>query len=119
MCACCVSCSVDACGQRACVPVFGTGLNVQAATMAGHTVHDDWRALLVDVSRRVLPEPTSIDDLPRDHLALWESLLRLWAKATRTYPFQAENALQRVICEGLRAREATRTTEPGVIARAR
>jgi len=109
MCACCVSCSVDACGQRACVPVFGTG----------HTVHDDWRALLVDVSLRVLPEPTSIDDLPRDHLALWESLLRLWAKATRTYPFQAENALQRVICEGLRAREATRTTEPGVIARAR
>lgn len=96
----------DADGQRSCIPVFGTGLNMQAATMAGYPRKDDWRELLVKIGVRVLPPGGSIDSLPRDHLALWEALLCLWAKKTRRYPFQAENELQRFICEELRAQEA-------------
>jgi hypothetical protein len=95
----------DAGDQRSCIPVFGTGLNMQAATMAGHPRKDDWQELLVRVGAQVLPPGTSIDSLPNDHLALWEALLCRWAKKHNRYPFQAENELQGLICEGLRAEE--------------
>jgi hypothetical protein len=95
----------DADGQRSCIPIFGTGLNMQAALMAGNPRKDDWRELLVKIARQVLPPKRSIDSLPRDHLALWEALLCFWAKKKNQYPFQAENELQRLICEDLRAEE--------------
>jgi hypothetical protein len=96
----------DADGQRSCIPVFGTGLNIQAATLAGYPHKDDWRELLAKIGARVLPPGRSIDSLPRDQLALWETLLCLWAKKIARYPFKAENELQHLICEELRAQEA-------------
>ena len=96
----------DADGLRSCIPVFGTGLNIQAATLAGYPHKDDWRELLMKIGARVLPADRTIDSLPRDHLALWEALLCLWAKKTARYPFKAENDLQQFICEELRAQEA-------------
>jgi hypothetical protein len=92
-------------GQRVCVPVFGTGLNIQAATVAGYAHRDDWSELLAKIGRHVLKDARALDDLPRTHLALWESLLCLWARQTSTYPFQAENVLQQLICRELRAQE--------------
>jgi hypothetical protein len=96
----------DADGRLSCIPVFGTGLNMQAATMAGSPKKDDWRELLVKIGARVLPPGQSIDSLPRDNLSLWEALLCLWAKKSGRFPFQAENELQGFICEELRAHEA-------------
>jgi hypothetical protein len=96
----------DSKGQRRCVPVFGTGLNIQAATIAGYPDKDDWHELLVKVSREVLPAKESLDSLPHTHLALWESLLCRWAKANSNFPFQAENGLQNFVCKELRRQEA-------------
>jgi hypothetical protein len=97
--------ATDADGRRSCIPVFGTGLNIQAATLAGYPHKDDWRALLAKIAGQVLPSGRSMDSLPSDHLALWETLLCHWAKKSAVYPFQAENELQRLICEELRAQE--------------
>lgn len=95
----------DRYGQLDCIPVFGTGLNIQAASVAGYPHKDDWYELLAKISDRVLPATRSIKSLPRTHLSLWESLLCLWAKKTHSYPFKAENKLQRFICEDLRTQE--------------
>ena len=93
-------------GQRTCIPVFGTGLNIQAATMAGYPNKDDWYGLLAKIALEVLPRGQSIETLPRTNLALWEALLCRSAKKTACYPFQAENKLQHSICEKLRMQEA-------------
>jgi hypothetical protein len=92
-------------GRRMCIPVFGTGLNIQAATMAGFPNKDDWYALLAEIALDVLPRGQTIETLPRTNLALWEALLCQKAKKTRCYPFQGENALQLLICEKLRMKE--------------
>ena len=95
----------DASGQRGCIPVFGTGLNIQAATLAGYPHKDDWWELLVKISRLVLPPNSSIETLPRTNLALDDSLLCRWARREEIYPFKAEDELQRFICEELRMQE--------------
>jgi hypothetical protein len=50
------------------MPVFGTGLNIQATTIAAYRQEADWRELLVKVSREVLLRRQSLDLLPRTHL---------------------------------------------------
>jgi hypothetical protein len=92
-------------GYRSCVPVFGTGLNIQAATLAGYRHKDDWNDLLVKVGRQVLPKKKTLKELPTTHLALWEALVCRWAKQKYSYPFEAERELQKLICEELRRQE--------------
>jgi len=95
----------DADGVRQCIPIVGTGLNIQAATLAGYPHRDDWRELLKRIGDRVLPKGMSIDSLPRAPLSLWETLVCRWARAEDVYPFAAENALQVLIGSELRRQE--------------
>lgn len=95
----------DANGVRQCIPVFGTGINIQAAHVAGYPHRDDWRQLLTRIGEQVLPKGTSIDSLPRAPLSLWETLVCRWARAKNVFPFEAENALQVLIGDELRRQE--------------
>ncbi len=88
---------------RACVPVIGAGVNIQAALQDGARNTNDWDGLLNRVSEEV-----GIDGpLPPTPLAKWETLLRRWSLHKRVEPFKAEEQLQAFVCRELRAHETT------------
>jgi hypothetical protein len=93
-------------GCRTCVPILGSGLNLQAVRMEGRR-EDDWAGLLTRIARELDISPDEIDRLPRPQLFRWESMLRLWARVKRIEPYQAEAQLQKLTCEYLRSLEAT------------
>lgn len=92
-------------GTRACVPVFGTGLNIQAATMAGHSDVDDWAQLLENIGARIGLSREALARFPTNHLALWEAMLCKWARHNEVFASEAERLLQKYVCELLRERE--------------
>lgn len=92
-------------GLRTCVPILGSGLNLQAAKLEG-SHEDDWDGLLARIARELSLSPSSLDRLPRPHLFRWESMLRLWARVKHVEPFQAEVELQKLTCDYLRSLEA-------------
>jgi hypothetical protein len=92
-------------GARSCVPVFGTGLNIQAAAGEGLRRWDDWADLLAKIGARIGITGNDLTRLPRGHLALWEALLRAWAGHMGVYPYQAEAQLQTFVCDELREQE--------------
>jgi hypothetical protein len=97
---------LDKNGIRASVPVFGSGLNIQAANIQGQT-EDDWSGLLARIAATIGLSEKLLEDLPLSNLARWESLLRLWARTKRIEPYQAEAQLQKLACEHLRTCEQT------------
>jgi hypothetical protein len=94
----------DRTGFRRCVPVVGSGVNLQAAQMDG-AAEDDWAGLLQRIARELGLAPRVVDTLPRPHLFRWESMLHLWARIKRVQAFQAEADLQNLTCEYLRSLE--------------
>jgi hypothetical protein len=93
-------------GIRASVPVFGSGLNIQAANIQGQT-EDDWSGLLARIAAAIGLSERVLEGLPLSNLARWESLLRLWARTKCVEPYKAENQLQKLACEHLRNCEQT------------
>jgi len=91
--------------MRRCVPVFGTGLNLQAAAMEGYPHRDDWATLLLKIGERIGMSRADVAKLPRAPLALWERMLCGWATHLKVYPYQAERDLQAMVCELLRQQE--------------
>ena len=92
-------------GTRCCLPVFGTGLNIQACMLEGGAVADDWAALLEHVASETKMPKRQVAELPKSPLALWEQLLARWARNRKVYAYEAEKQLQRIVCETLRKRE--------------
>lgn len=92
-------------GTRACVPVFGTGLNLQAATMEGYKDRDDWWRLLVKIGQRVNISEQQLQTYSTSNLALWETMLCNWAETMEVYPYKAEGQLQTFVCEELKRQE--------------
>jgi hypothetical protein len=92
-------------GHRTCVPILGSGLNLQAVRLEGSR-EDDWAGLLARIARELGLSPRSLDRLPRPHLFRWESMLRLWARVKKIEPFEAELELQKLTCNYLRSLEA-------------
>src|SRR5215813_7966314 len=70
----------DASGIRNCVPVFGTGLNLQAATMEGYKNRDDWWRLLIKIGERIDISEQQLQTYSNSNLALWETMLCNWAE---------------------------------------
>ncbi len=92
-------------GLRACVPVFGTGLNLQAATMEGYKDRDDWWRLLVKIGQRINISEKQLQTYSSSNLALWETMLCNWAERMDVYPYKAEGQLQTFVCEELKRQE--------------
>jgi len=92
-------------GTRVCVPVFGTGLNLQAATMEGYKNRDDWWGLLVKIGKRINISEEQLQTYSTSNLALWETMLCNWAEKMDVYPYQAEGQLQKFVCEELKKQE--------------
>jgi hypothetical protein len=92
-------------GALSCVPVFGTGLNIQAAATEGLSRWDDWADLLTKIGARIGISRNDLGRLPSGHLARWEALLCTWAGRMGTYAYQAEADLQKFVCEDLRQQE--------------
>jgi hypothetical protein len=86
---------------RTCVPILGSGVNIQAAMQEGAKNRDDWSGLL----RKVARETGAPRTLPSTPLAKWESLLRRWAAHKNVEPYEAEEKLQTFVCDELRAQE--------------
>jgi hypothetical protein len=99
-----VALRVDKDGCRTIVPVFGSGLNIQAANVQNQT-EDDWSGLLLRIAVKMRLSQNLVDSLPGSNLGRWESLLRMWARINQIEPYQAENQLQRFACESLREAE--------------
>jgi hypothetical protein len=93
-------------GARDCIPVLGSGVNIQAACMEGHPAPDDWAALLQRILKDIGVSDGAAGALPGSNLARWESMLRLWARHKRCDPFKAEQELQQFVCEHLRGYES-------------
>jgi hypothetical protein len=91
-------------GTRACVPVFGSGINIQAAKIEGRR-EDDWSGLLSRIAEAIGVSEKRIESLPSSNLARWESMLRLWARTKNIEPYKAEAQLQKLACEHLRTCE--------------
>jgi transposase-like protein len=89
-------------GDRTCVPVMGSGINIQAANMEGFGARDDWQALLGKVAESI---GMSKRKLPTAPLSLWEALLCRWGERRRVFPFEAERELQNFVCQELRKQE--------------
>jgi len=92
-------------GFRACIPIIGTGLNLQASKLTGNR-EDDWAGLLERIACGLNLSPGSLNALPKANLFRWESMLRLWARVKRVEPFEAEDQLQKLACAYLRSLEA-------------
>jgi hypothetical protein len=92
-------------GVRTCVPVFGTGLNLQAATVEGYKDRDDWWQLLVKIGKRINISEKELQAHSSSNLALWETLLCIWAERMGVYPYKAEGQLQTFVCEELKRQE--------------
>ena len=90
---------------RRCVPVFGSGVNIQAARVEGAKDTDDWTGLLWKIAREVGLSPAEFRRLPDSSLAKWEALLRGWAIHKKVDPFKAEGELQQCVCRELRRQE--------------
>ncbi len=95
-------------GRRRAVPVFGSGLNLQAALAAGaaRNEEDDWAGLL----DRVAEHLGIAADLPHRDLASmtarWEAFLWRVAGASNVQASVAEANLCRVVTQELRALES-------------
>lgn len=92
-------------GIRPCVPVFGTGLNLQAAAMEGYKDRDDWWRLLVKIGQRIGLSEAQLRTYSTSNLALWETMLCNWAERMDVYPYKAEAQLQAFVCEELKRQE--------------
>jgi len=90
---------------RTCVPVLGSGLNIQAALQQGAKNRDDWSGLLLKIGREIGVGAVAARRLPPTPLAKWESLLRQWAAHKKVEAFRAEEQLQSFVCDELRAQE--------------
>jgi hypothetical protein len=90
---------------RSCVPVLGSGVNIQAAAMEGVKDTDDWTGLLWKVGDEIGLTKARFRKLPGNPLAKWESLLRGWAMRKKVDPAKAEKELQKFVCLELRAQE--------------
>ncbi len=80
------------------VPIIGSGVNMQAATMHGSGKVLNWDTLLksiVDFPSISTPIP---DNLPESFLRKWETILRIIAVNTRGYmPYRTEHDLQKKV----------------------
>ena len=67
--------------NRTCVPVLGSGVNLQAAVDAGQTNKDDWEGLLQKVAEQIQMSHQEFQRLPRSNLMRWETMVRQCAVA--------------------------------------
>lgn len=88
-------------GMRKAVPVLGSGVNIQAARVAGRK-EDNWSGLLARIAEAMSIPAASLENFPVSNLAKWESMLRLWARKRGIEPFQAERELQTFACTHLK-----------------
>jgi hypothetical protein len=92
-------------GGRTCVPVLGSGVNIQAAIVDGRHCIDDWEGLLRRVAREIRMSDADFECLPKSNLMRWETMVRQCAMAENIESYQAENALQKLVCQELREQE--------------
>lgn len=91
--------------SRMCVPVLGSGVNLQAAIVAGQTNKDDWEGLLRKVAEEIQMSPEDFQRLPKSNLMRWETMVRQCAVAKAIEPHKAEGELQKLVCMELRQQE--------------
>jgi hypothetical protein len=91
--------------SRTCVPVLGSGVNLQAAMVAGRTNKDDWEGLLRKVADDIQMSPQDFELLPKSNLMRWETMVRQCAVAKAIEPHKAEGKLQKLVCMELRQQE--------------
>ncbi len=88
-----------------CVPVLGSGVNIQAAVIDKQKNTDDWEGLLRKVAKQIGMSVREFRALPTSNVMRWETMLRQCAVARRIDPHKAENALQKLVCEELGRQE--------------
>jgi hypothetical protein len=62
-------------GQRTAVPVFGNGLNIQAALEAGVDPADDWPVMLRGIAEQMGMGSEEFDQLPDSAPLSWDALV--------------------------------------------
>lgn len=87
-----------------CVPIVGSGLNLQAARIENKQ-EDNWSGLLQQIAIEMDRKIEWLETLPHSNLSRWESMLRFWATKNGIEPYQAELQLQKFTCNYLRQRE--------------
>lgn len=88
------------------VPVVGTGVNNQAASIDQSDAEDDWASLVNGVAAETGMSAKERHALPHSFLAQWERLVVRTAQSRGIEPFQAERLLEKRVVAGLRDREA-------------
>jgi hypothetical protein len=94
-------------GGRVCVPILGSGVNLQAAHAENVSKGDDWEGLLRKVAARIAMSDEAFERLPTSNLAKWETMLRQCAMERGIEPFRAEGVLQKLVRDELREQERT------------
>lgn len=88
------------------VPVVGTGVNNQAASIDRSESEDDWASLVDGVAEETGMSASERRALPKSFLAQWERLVVRTAQSHGIEPFEAERSLEKRVVAGLREREA-------------
>ena len=88
------------------VPVVGTGLNIQAASIEGGKKEDDWNSLLIRTAERGNICRSRLKHLPRSFIQQWEAIVRWYTIDKYGYqPFKGEEDLQKQVCHFVRELE--------------
>lgn len=92
-------------GRRTCVPVLGSGVNIQAAKLDSQQCTDDWEGLLRRVAEKIQMSHAEFQSLPESNLMRWETMVRQCAITGGIESYRAEGELQKLVCVELRKQE--------------
>ncbi|WP_430411728.1 SIR2 family protein [Kordia sp.] len=82
------------------VPIIGSGVNMQAASMEGSKEQLDWEKLISDIVKECGVTDPKLLELPESFIRKWETVLRVYAINTKGYmPYKAEHTLQKKVQE--------------------
>ena len=89
------------------VPVIGSGVNIQAARMAGAPAAADWAGLLKHILKHCGLAAQCVQTLPEPFIQRWEAIVRLVTEQDRGWqPYKTEKELQQQVQRNLRSTEA-------------
>lgn len=92
-------------GQRTAVPVFGNGLNIQAALEAGVDPADDWPVMLRGIAEEIGMGSEELNQLPDSAPFSWDALVEWKARADRCALGHADSWLNQRLASKLTAAE--------------
>lgn len=95
---------------RTAVPVFGDGLNIQAAHCSGKRNSDEWNQILFGIAKELKINKAAYNDLPLNSPFLWEALVMKLANANSLKLDRADLMLKKIVAKRLKILEQKKAT---------